>query len=216
MAGCPNAVLGLPFLRVAGGGAWAAQMQSPWGGCLKAVLQHRQRCSGHNTVRGPPLQTRVVAAYGAVSQLANMLIWGMVILAHMEGTNGKANRSKLNGGKNVRWAVGMAKAECRQANKKARRTGHCRHTQPADSPPSGHTQPADPRTGLKQQQPAGGRPRSKTTAATKLACLSPCSAGRWGECKGVALRKAGADLPNLSLPHLSPLPVTVPTHSLNL
>ena len=32
----------------------------------------------------------------------------------------------------------------------------------------------------------------------------------------LALRKAGADLPNLSLPHLSPLPVTVPTHSLNL
>ena len=32
----------------------------------------------------------------------------------------------------------------------------------------------------------------------------------------LAARKAGADLPNLSLPHLSPLPVTVPTHSLNL
>ena len=32
----------------------------------------------------------------------------------------------------------------------------------------------------------------------------------------LALRKADADLPNLSLPHLSPLPVTVPTHSLNL
>ena len=31
----------------------------------------------------------------------------------------------------------------------------------------------------------------------------------------LAARKAGADLPNLSLPHLSPLPVTVPTHSLN-
>ena len=32
----------------------------------------------------------------------------------------------------------------------------------------------------------------------------------------LALRKAGSDLPTLSLPHLSPLPVTVPTHSLNL
>ena len=32
----------------------------------------------------------------------------------------------------------------------------------------------------------------------------------------LAARKAGADLPNLSLPHLSPLTVTVPTHSLNL
>ena len=32
----------------------------------------------------------------------------------------------------------------------------------------------------------------------------------------LAARKAGADLPKLSLPHLSPLPVTVPTHFLNL
>ena len=32
----------------------------------------------------------------------------------------------------------------------------------------------------------------------------------------LALRKAGSDLPNLSPSHLSPLPVTVPTHSLNL
>ena len=36
-----------------------------------------------------------------------------------------------------------------------------------------------------------------------------------GSAKLLALRKAGADLPNLSLPHLTPLPVTVPTHSLN-
>ena len=32
----------------------------------------------------------------------------------------------------------------------------------------------------------------------------------------LATMEAGADLPNLSLPHLTPLPVTVPTHSLNL
>ena len=31
----------------------------------------------------------------------------------------------------------------------------------------------------------------------------------------LATQKAGSDLPNLSLPHLSPLPVTVSTHSLN-
>ena len=37
-----------------------------------------------------------------------------------------------------------------------------------------------------------------------------------GSADMLALRKAGSDLPNLSLPHLSPLPVTVPTHSLNL
>ena len=58
-----------------GGGAWAAQMQSPCGGCLEAVLPHWPRCKEHSTVRGPPLQTRVVAAYGAVSQLVNMLVF---------------------------------------------------------------------------------------------------------------------------------------------
>ena len=104
LAGCPNAVLGLPFLWVADNGTWAAQMQSPWCGCLQAVLQHRQRCRGHNTVRGPPLQTRVVAAYGTVSQLANMLVviadpgaHGMNRAKHNEQNGDKAN---LNGGKN--------------------------------------------------------------------------------------------------------------------
>ena len=32
----------------------------------------------------------------------------------------------------------------------------------------------------------------------------------------LATQEAGSDLPYLSPPHLSPLPVTVPTHSLNL
>ena len=94
LAGCPNAVLGLPFLWAADNGAWAAQMQSPWCGCLKAVLQHRQWCNGHNTVRGPPLQTRVVAAYGTVSQLANMLVnkqlHPTMILAHMAWNRGQS------------------------------------------------------------------------------------------------------------------------------
>ena len=72
--GCPNAV--------------------SMGGCLKAVLQHRQRCIGHNSVRGPPLLTRVVAAYGTVSQLANMLVIEikLLILAHMDWNRGKAQQ----------------------------------------------------------------------------------------------------------------------------
>ena len=57
---------------------------------------------------------------------------------------------------------------------------------------------------------------AKTQLPTVLACLSPCSAGKWGSAGVLAAMKAGADLPTLSLPHLSPLPVTVPTHSLNL
>ena len=58
---------------------------------------------------------------------------------------------------------------------------------------------------------------AKTTAADDLAGPLPCRAVQvgGGSAKVLALRKAGADLPNLSLPHLSPLPVTVPTHSLN-
>ena len=53
----------------------------------------------------------------------------------------------------MRRAVGMAgKVGSRPA---ARRTKHCRQTQPADSPPG---------TGLKQTA-TDGRPRSETTAA---------------------------------------------------
>jgi len=51
---------------------------------------------------------------------------------------------------------------------------------------------------------------------TKLAGLSPCSAGKWREYGGAGPQKAGSDRPDrLSPSHLSPLPVTVPTHSLN-
>ena len=41
-------------------------------------------------------------------------------------------------------------------------------------------------------------------------------AGRRGSAVMLAAMKAGSDLPTLPLPHLSPLPVIVPTHSLNL
>ena len=46
--------------------------------------------------------------------------------------------------------------------------------------------------------------------------LSLCSAGRWGECNSAGSQKGGLRPTYLSLPHLTPLPVTVPTHSLNL
>ena len=51
---------------------------------------------------------------------------------------------------------------------------------------------------------------------TKLAGLSPCSAGWWRECGGAGHSKGGLRPTYLSPSHLSPLPVTVPTHSLNL
>ena len=68
-----------------------------------------------------------------------------------------------------------------------------------------------------KQTATDSRPRSEPTAADQRrpASRRAVQVGG-GSAKVLALRKAGSDLPNLSLPHLSPLPVTVPTHSLNL
>ena len=49
-----------------------------------------------------------------------------------------------------------------------------------------------------------------------LAGLSPCSAGWWREYGGAGHSKGGLGPTYLSPSHLSPLPVTVDTHSLNL
>ena len=43
-----------------------------------------------------------------------------------------------------------------------------------------------------KKQPADGRPRGKQQQPqTMSACLSPCSAGMWGECKGVCSQEGG-------------------------
>ena len=49
-----------------------------------------------------------------------------------------------------------------------------------------------------------------------LAGLSPCSAGGWWESGGAGHSEGGLRPTYLSPSHLSPLPVTVSTHSLNL
>ena len=64
-------------------------------------------------------------------------------------------------------------------------------------------------------RPTDGRPCSKQQLPTTSCTSRRAVQVGGGSAKVLALRKAGADLPNLSLPHLSPLPVTVPTHSLN-
>ena len=99
----------------------------------------------------------------------------------------------------------MAKVT-RQAST-ACRTRPLQATQPADSPPG---------TGLKEtttsrwpasqqkQQPQTTWPPSRRAVQVD-----------GGSAVVLAARKAGADLPDLSRPHLSPLPVTVLTHSLN-
>ena len=63
---------------------------------------------GCNTARGPPLQTRVVAANGTVLAACKLLL--AMIPAHMEIN--RWGQSKMNGGKNVEVGSGhgMAKA----------------------------------------------------------------------------------------------------------
>ena len=90
------------------------------------------------------------------------------------------DQSTMNGGKLLRRAVGMAKVT-RQAHSLQNQAAA--GTQPADSPPG---------SGLKthnSQQLAGLA--AKQWPQTKLACLSPCSAGRWGECSGAGSQEGG-------------------------
>ena len=70
-----------------------------------------------------------------------------------------------------------------------------------------------------RHRPQNKRPQmaslaARTTAADDVLPLAVQVSG--GSAVVLAAMKAGADLPTLSLPHLMPLPVTVPTHSLNL
>ena len=120
----------------------------------------------------------------------------------------------MNGGKQTERgqelmrAVGMAGKEWTAGTQPAEQ-GNCRRTQPADSPPG---------TGLSTNtRPTVGRPCSKNNSCRSrwpASCRTVQVSG--GSANVLAARKAGSDLPTLSLPHLSPLPVTVPTHSLNL
>ena len=85
-------------------------------------------------------------------------------------------------------------------------------TQPAEQATAGrHSQRILRPAQASKQTATDGRPRSKQQLQMSSASRR---AGKWGN--AVVLRKAGSDLPILSLPQLSPLPVTVPTHSLNL
>ena len=144
---------------------------------------------------GPPLQARVVAANGTVRTTHN----------DDPGAHGmNRGKAKLNGtGQPMRWAVGMAwqrRAGTQSPQNKAAAGEHSRRTiQPAQASKNNSQQLA----GLAaKQQPADviGRPL----------------AVQWRECGGAGSQEVGSDLPYLSPSHLSPLPVTIPTHSLNL
>ena len=80
----------------------------------------------------------------------------------------------------------------RQATKTARRTSHCRRTQPADSPPG---------SGLEQTNgPQLAGLAANTTAAADDVGFSLAVQVRGGSTVVLAAMKAGADLPILSLP----------------
>ena len=56
-----------------------------------------------------------------------------------------------------------------------------------------------------QHQTASSWPalQRKQQLPTTSACLSPCSAGKWGSAVVLAAMKAGADLPNVSTPPIA-------------
>ena len=121
------------------------------------------------------------------------------------GMNRGQTKMNRTGQELMRRAVGMAWQ---------RRAG----TQPAEQATAGgHSRRTLRPAQASKQQPAVGRPCSKNNSCRRCwpASRRPVQVAG-GSTVVLAARKAGADLPNLSLPHLSPLPVTVPTHSLNL
>ena len=114
----------------------------------------------------------------------------------------------MNGGKNVEGS-GYGRQKW-QANKKWQQAKH--------SPPNKALQ-ADTASGFSARlRPQNKRPQMAGRAAKMTAAdqRRPAVQVSGGSTVVLAAMKAGSDLPSLSLPHLSPLPVTVPTHSLNL
>ena len=139
-------------------------------------------------VHGPPLQARVAAANGTVLAAGKLLAlttagpdrrswrtWngtGQSTMKQLTWTGA----SKMNGGKNLMRAVGMAGKNGRQT---ARRTGtagrHSRRFSARLRPQN--TRPTDGRPCSKQQLP-------QMTSASRRA-------GKWGECKGVGTEEGG-------------------------
>ena len=71
-----------------------------------------KKVSQMDPAHGPPLQARVAAANGTVSQLANMMLVQQTSLNDDPGAHGmNRGKAKLNGGKNVEKGSGhdMAK-----------------------------------------------------------------------------------------------------------
>ena len=148
-------------------------MAQDHGLCRKKVSQ--------KPAHGPPLQARVAAANRTVLQLANMMF--ETTRRSWRTWNGTgASKSKMNGAK-----------QDERGQERRRAVGMAGKTQPAEQGTAGiHSRRTLRPAQASKQTATDGRPRSKTTtAATKLACLSPCSAGRWGECRGTGSQEGG-------------------------
>ena len=158
----------------------------------------QEKGKSQKPAHGLPLQARVVAANRTV----------LTTSCDDPGAHGNeqgGGQSKMNGGKNVEGSGhGIAKVAGKQSRQNKAAAGeHSRRT-------------IRPAQASKKQQPAVGQPRSKTTAADDvgrpLAVQCRLVEGvRWCWHSRGGLRPT-----YLSPSHLSPLPVSVHTHSLNL
>ena len=151
------------------------------------TLRREKEAVNGEPAHGPPLQARVVAANRTVLTTCHDDPG-----AHGHEQGGKAN-AKLNRARTLR-AVGMAWQ---------RRAG--KQTQPAERGRCRQTQPADDLTGTALEETAGRRRRPASRRA-----------GRWRACGGAGHSGGGLRPTYLSPSHLSPLPVSINTHSLNL
>ena len=116
----------------------------------------------------------------------------LMILAHMDMN--RAKQSRMTGrGKNVEGSGHDMAKVARQAHSLQNKTAAGKHSRWTLRPAQ-----------ASKKQPADGRPRSKQQQPqTMSACLSPCSAGKWGSAVVLAAMKAGADLPTAPTPPIA-------------
>ena len=152
-----------------------------WRGCLQgspcSTVNGGWWC---NTVHGPPLQARVVAANGTVLAACKLLL--AMIPARMEMNRGQ---SKIERGKNDEGSGhGMAKAS---RHTQPAEQGRCRRTQPADNPTG---------TGLKETT-ASSWPASQQNNSRRRRWPASRRAVQvdGGRAVVLATQEAGSDLP---------------------
>ena len=159
-----------------------------------------KRSQSQKPAHGPPLQARVVAANRTV--LTTLL----TILAHMEMNRGQ-RKIEQNGARTLRRAVGMAwqgRAGTHSLLSKAAAGEHSRRT----------IRPAQALSQNNGQQLAASQ-QNNSRRRRWPASLRAVQVGG-GSAVVPATQKGGLRPTYLSPSHLSPLPVTVSTHSLNL